>query len=138
MLIVAVLWLSWIGARTATEYDSLGIAAMVCLLCACALIYVKTDLARLIATLYLPRVVILSIGAAGLIPTFVVWEINNILVILQIALMACGAHGGTLRYIDRLWAGSCRAMSGSVDSIQGWAQSIFTHIAGHSIFGREN
>lgn len=132
------MWLSWVGARTATEYDSLGIAAMVCLLCAWALIYVKTDLARLIATLYLPRVVVLSIGAAGLVPTFIVWEINNLLVILQIALLAGGAHGGTLKYIDRLWSHSSRAVSGSVDSIQAGAQSLFTHIADHSIFGRKN
>lgn len=137
MVIVAVMWTSWVGARTATEFDNLGIAAMVCLFCAWALIYVKTDLARLICALYLPRVVILSIGAIGLVPVWIIWEANNLLVILQIILLAGGAHGGTLRRIDNLWSGSRRAMSGSVDIVKGGANAVVKAIVSNSIFGRK-
>lgn len=102
--VAGVMWLSWVGARTATEQSAPLVAAVICFFCIIGLSFLKSSPAKLIATAYLPRVVILSLGHLSVVPVFIMWEINNLFVILQIAILAGGADGGILSRLDSVWA----------------------------------
>lgn len=97
-----VMWLSWVGARAATAYDDLSLAMFACALCWILLSRSNLTASKIIAHLYLPRVAILGIGSVGILPVFLVWELNNFIVVLQILMLVGDNDGGLADRVDSI------------------------------------
>lgn len=138
LMIAGVLWAVWISARLSTQDAAPGIAAMACLIAAIVLFFSRKELASVIATLYVPRIVILSVGQLGLVSHFIMWEINNLIVLVQIALLAGGGHGGTLRRISRIWAYRGGGLARHLDNLQGGFAHMASAVAHRLPFVRKN
>ena len=94
LTIAAVIWAGWASARLATEYDNLLLFLPGCVFAAFALGVMQSNVAKIIALLYIARLPLIALQVEGIIPAWLMWEISNLMFLASLALVAAGPSGG--------------------------------------------
>ena len=94
LTIAAVMWAAWASARAATHYDSLLLFLPGCVFAAFALGIMQSGAAKIIALLYIARLPLIALNVEGIMPTWLMWELSNLLFLASLALVAYGPSGG--------------------------------------------
>lgn len=103
LFVVAVLmWGNWVFAQLSTDTGSIGVAAVGNLAAGVMLVLWRTEIALAIALLYVPRLFFLALGQFAIIPVWLMWEVSNAILILQITILAGGSINGTRSILARL------------------------------------
>ena len=94
---------NWVFAQLSSDTGSMGVAAVGNLAAGVLLVLWRTEIALAIAALYVPRLFVLALGQFGFLPVWLVWEISNVFLILQITILAGGSIDGTRKFLARVF-----------------------------------